>query len=71
MLNENEQSQGSLNTKKTCYKVCEIQTILGVTRQTVYKLIKKDLFKSIKTYMGYRIEKRSFDEWLDNEEKEV
>ena len=41
--------------------------MLDVTRQTVYKLLKEDLFKVVKIKNEYRIDKSSFDKWLDNE----
>lgn len=54
------------NSEKRCYTVNEIQDILGVCRPTVYKLIKKKVFRTVKLDGGgYRISKKSFDEWLD------
>lgn len=52
---------------KKSYSVEEVQDILGITRQTVYKLIKQGCFQAIKLENGYRIMKSSFDKWLDNE----
>lgn len=49
------------------YSVEEVQDILGITRQTVYKLIKQGCFQAIMLENGYRIMKSSFDKWLDNE----
>ena len=45
----------------------EVQAILGITRQTVYKLIKQGCFQAVMLETGYRIIKTSFDKWLDNE----
>ena len=53
--------------EKKSYSVQEVQDILGISRQTVYKLIKQNSFKSVKFETGYRILKESFDSWLDNE----
>ena len=52
---------------KKSYSVEEVQDILGITRQTVYKLIKQGWFQAIMLENGYRIMKSSFDKWLDNE----
>lgn len=52
---------------KRSYSVEEVCEILGVARQTVYKLIKQGCFKAVRVERGYRIVKSSFDEWLDNE----
>ena len=41
--------------------------MLGIARQTVYKLINQGCFKAVKVEKGYRIVKASFDKWLDNE----
>lgn len=53
--------------EKKSYSVVEVQNILGISRQTVYKLIKQKCFKAVKIETGYRILKESFDCWLDNE----
>lgn len=52
---------------KGSYSVEEVCEILGVARQTVYKLINQGCFKAVRVERGYRIVKASFDEWLDNE----
>ena len=57
---------GGTYTKKS-YSVEEVQSILGITRQTVYKLIKQGCFQAVMLETGYRIIKTSFDKWLDNE----
>ena len=57
---------GGTYTKKS-YSVEEVQVILGITRQTVYKLIKQGYFQAVMLETGYRIIKTSFDKWLDNE----
>ncbi len=51
---------------KKSYSVAEIQQILGISRPTVYALIKKDLFQSVRMGNGIRIIKSSFDAWLDS-----
>lgn len=52
---------------KGSYSVEEVCEMLGIARQTVYKLINQGCFKVVKVERGYRIIKSSFDEWLDNE----
>ena len=54
-------------SQKKSYSVEEVMQILGIARQTVYKLIDRGCFKAVKVDKGYRIVKTSFDKWLDNE----
>ena len=51
--------------EKRCYTVKEIQEILGISRPTVYELLKKNEFRWIQIGTKYRISKKSFDERLD------
>ena len=51
--------------EKRCYTVKEIQDILGISRPTVYELLKKNEFYWIQIGTKYRISKKSFDGWLD------
>ena len=52
--------------EKRCYTVEDLQNILMCGRVTVYDLLKKNEFRYIKLGgSGYRISKKSFDEWLD------
>lgn len=51
--------------EKRCYTVKELQEILGISRPTVYELLKKNEFRWIQIGTKYRICKKSFDEWLD------
>ena len=56
--------------EKRCYTVDELQLILMCGKATVYDLIKKNEFRSFKLGgSGYRISKKSFDEWLDRQPK--
>ena len=53
-------------TEKRCYTVQELQKILGISRQSVYALLKRKEFRWFQIGGGiYRISKKSFDEWLD------
>ena len=51
--------------EKRCYTVKELQEILGISRPTVYELLKRNEFRWIQVGTKYRISKISFDEWLD------
>ena len=53
--------------EKKSYTVEEVCEILGTTRQTIYKLINQGWFQAEMLELGWRIIKKSFDEWLDNE----
>ena len=55
------------NTGKRSYSLEEVTSMLGVCRQTVYKLIKRGCFKAVMVDHHYRIIKSSFDSWLDGE----
>ena len=58
-------------SEKRCYTVKDLQEILGVSRPSVYYLLKKNKFRWILVGGKYRISKKSFDAWLDeNEESE-
>lgn len=51
-----------------CYTVDDLQNILMCARSTVYEIIKRNEFRSIKLgRRGYRISRKSFDEWLDKQ----
>lgn len=57
--------------EKRCYTVRELQEILGISHPTVYNLLKKNEFRWIRLDGGkYRISKKSFDDWLDNQPPE-
>ncbi|MDO5138223.1 MAG: helix-turn-helix domain-containing protein [Oscillospiraceae bacterium] len=53
--------------EKRCYTVRELQEMLGISRQNVYALLKKNEFRWILVAGKYRISKKSFDAWLDGE----
>lgn len=59
----NGTSQDAPNKKS--YSVAEIRQILGISRPTAYKLIKQNVFQSVRPNGGIRIIKSSFDEWLN------
>ena len=57
--------------EKRCYTVNDLQDILGVSRPSVYDLLKKNEFRWILVGGKYRISKKSFDAWLDDEAEDV
>ena len=50
-----------------CYTVKELQEILGISRPTVYELLKMEVFSWVKIGTTYRISKNSFDKWFDEQ----
>ena len=70
-LRINEWKEVCMMAEKRCYTVAELQEILGVSRPTIYNLLKKNEFRWIQLDGGkYRISKKSFDDWLDNQPPE-
>ena len=55
--------------EKRCYTVMDLRRILGVSKPTVYELLKRKEFRWILIGGKYRISKKSFDEWLDGLEE--
>jgi len=53
--------------EKRCYSVQELQDILGISRPSVYELLKQNLFSWVMVSGKYRISKQSFDAWLDHQ----
>lgn len=51
-----------------CYTVDDLMVILQCGRRAVYELLKRKEFRYIKiSRIGYRISRKSFDEWLDKQ----
>ena len=50
---------------KRCYTAKDLQQILGISRPTVYELLKEKKFSWVQIGTKYRISKSSFDKWLD------
>ena len=57
--------------EKRCYTVKEVQEMLGISRPTVYELLKKNEFRWIQIGNKYRTSKKSFDEWLDQKSETI
>ena len=55
------------HTEKRTYTVDEIQDILEIGRTAAYKLVKQNLFRSVRIGGSIRISKKSFDAWLDSQ----
>ncbi len=49
---------------KGCYTIKELQTILGISRASAYKLLDQQQFSWVKIGRVYRIPKSSFHTWL-------
>lgn len=63
-----ERSVGTEGTASECrcYTVEDLETILMISKNSVYKLLKKKEFRWVRVgRSGYRISRKSFDEWLD------
>lgn len=52
---------------KRTYTVTEIQDILGVSRPSAYNIIASGVFRSVRVGSRIRVSKKSFDEWLDQQ----
>lgn len=66
-LNNETATMPPIPYEKRVYTVDEIQDILGISKTTAYNLVKSNSFHSVKIGGHYRISKKSFDEWLDNQ----
>ena len=65
-MEKNQQAGGT--QEKRCYTVEDLQMILEISRGSVYELLKRKEFKWFQIGGGrYRISKRSFDSWLDEQ----
>jgi len=49
---------------KVCYSVEEVQSLLEISRPSVYKLIKQNVFRTVMVAGKHKIVKKSFDKWL-------
>ena len=50
------------------YTVAEIMIILGISRNSAYRLVKKRCFVSKRIGTDIRISKASFDDWLNSDD---
>ena len=52
-----------------CYTVEDLQNILACGKAAVYALLKRNEFRYFRLgKRGYRISRKSFDEWLDKQD---
>ena len=56
-----------ISTDKRCYTVAELQKMLGISRGSVYQLLKTGQFHWFKIGTAIRISIFSFDEWLNGQ----
>lgn len=52
--------------EKKTYTVQDIMKILGIGKNSAYKLVAEKCFKSVRVGNSIRISKESFEEWLNN-----
>lgn len=62
----NQYTQQDAPQRRT-YRVEEVAKILEISRSSAYELIKQGLFNTVRIGLAIRISKKSFDEWLDNQ----
>ena len=55
--------------QKRTYTVLEVAEILNIGKNKAYTLIKDANFKVVRIGNSIRISKKSFDDWLDENEK--
>lgn len=48
-----------------CYTIEDLMAMLILSRPTVYRLLKQNVFRWFKVGGAYRISKASFDAWLN------
>ena len=56
--------------EKRVYTVEEIMNILDIGKNAAYNLVNSGVFHYVKVGGHYRISKKSFDNWLDNLDKD-
>ena len=52
-------------SERRTYTVEEIARLLSISRSAAYELVKQGNFRVVKIGTAIRISKRSFDDWLD------
>ena len=62
-----EDNTANKPVEKFVYTCEEIQDILKISRTTAYRLIKTQVFHTVRIGGQYRISKKSFDNWLEKE----
>lgn len=54
-------------SEKLTYTVAEIAQILNIGKNSAYKLVSENKFKSVRIGKIVRISRQSFDDWLEKE----
>lgn len=49
------------------YRVEEIAKMLDIGRSSAYNLVREGHFKTVRIGTSIRVSRKSFDEWLDNQ----
>lgn len=62
-MSQNDTENRPTHERRT-YTVDEIAEILDIGRTSAYKLVKQNLFKSVRIGTTIRISKKSFEEWM-------
>lgn len=62
-MNQNDTENRPTHERRT-YTVDEIAEILDIGRTSAYKLVKQNLFKSVRIGTTIRISKKSFEAWM-------
>ena len=62
-MSQNNTEKRPTRERRT-YTVDEIAEILDIGRTSAYKLVKQNLFKSVRIGTTIRISKKSFEEWM-------
>ncbi len=64
-MDTNEQKINTIGEAKKTYTVNEVAKMLCIGRNAAYSLVKESHFKTVLIGSTIRISKKSFDEWLD------
>ena len=62
-MSQNNTEKRPTHERRT-YTVDEIAEILDIGRTSAYKLVKQNLFKSVRIGTTIHISKKSFEEWM-------
>ena len=62
-----DNSRNASNPSPKTYKVEDIAKILDIGRSSAYNLVREGHFKTVRIGTSIRVSRRSFDEWLDNQ----
>lgn len=62
-------SQSAASPMPKTYTVEDVVRILGIGRSSAYNLVREGHFKIVRIGTSIRVSRKSFDEWLDNQEQ--